>query len=199
MVSCTPPTSMGSAMKCLSFFIFCLVLSAPAAVQARAVYFCYCISDDYVDTEMEQSARTGIEEIVAARATEPLEPSLHTDAVKRFAQLKRGGFTMAKLKEFSDDFGFALFIAYDPHIQVKRTGGDGQLDIVTISLDVKATDALKGKIIGSQKASWTFTINKGIQKPAKSPAVARAMRATAKELTKRIVDSKSMMMWLLTH
>ena len=189
----------GNVMKRISFFIFCFILLVPAAAQARAVYFCYCISPEYAGTQMEKSARTGIEEVVAARETEPMERSLHTDAEKRFAQLKRGGFTMPKLKEFSDEFGFGLFMAYDPDIQVKRTGSEGQMDIVTIALDVKAIDALEGKIIGSKKGTWTFTINKGIRNPANSPAVARAMRATAKKLTEIIADSETMMLWLLTH
>ncbi|WP_319759133.1 hypothetical protein [Maridesulfovibrio sp.] len=186
-------------MKRMILFLILGCLLVPATVHARAVYFCYCISPEYAGSNMEKSARTSIEEVVASRETEPMERSLHGDAERKFARLRQGGFTMDKLNKFSNEFGFGLFMGYDPHIEVKRTGSDGQMDIVTISLDVKAIDAQEGKIIGSKKASWTFTINKGIKKPANSPAVAKAMRATAKKLTEILADSETMMMWLLTH
>lgn len=184
--------------RILPAILLMTVLLASTA-QARPVYYCYSPTPEAAGTAMEKAARTGIEEVIAARQTEPMERSLFANAEKKFNYFRASGFNMEKLQAFSDEFGFALFMMYEPAIYVKRTGYDSLMDAVTISLDVKAIDALDGKILGTKKASWTFTINKGIKDPADSAVVARAMRATAKKVTSIIADSEAMLTWILTH
>lgn len=183
----------------LSFALVVMSIMLSSVAQARPVYFCYSPTVKVAGTAMEKAARTGIEEVISARQTEPMERSLFANAEKKFNHFRASGFNMEKLQAFSDEFGFALFMMYEPAIYVKRTGDGSLMDAVTISLDVKAIDALDGKILGTKKASWTFTINKGIKDPADSAVVARAMRATAKKVTSIIADSEAMLTWILTH